>query len=545
MAVVAFLGFGSWYGYRLVGKQRAMAAAREFAEKKDFQQAAISAKRALRMDPKDLSATRLMAEMAEAVKIREAIMWRKTVAEMQPGVTQNYLDWAAAALRFNDGESAQEALSKVDAAGQNTAAYHDMAAKLAVRTGKTSEIYGHVAAAAQLEPHNDTYQLQLAAVQLGSPLPEVRKAATARAEQLTESPTVRREALRTLIQSGLAEGSGARAVRFAHEMMVGPGATFEDRMYFLSLLGKLKRVEYWWFLAQLGADLPPNDENLVTLFSWMNNNGLARLTLKWANDLPSERGERVPVCVVIAEAHALAGNWDKLKHILRFQKWGDLAYQHEALTARVAREDGDENGAQSHWNAAVTMASDHNESLAAMGRFAARWKWDKEYIDLLWLIANRPNQPEDALRQLMKKYTDEGQTRDLLRVFNRMLEINPKNLEAKNNVAYALLLLGMETERAQTLAFEAWKTDRSNPDFCSTYALSLHTKGKTDDGLKILQELPEKERNTPTASLCFGVLSGAKGMKAEAIAFLDAAEKGNLLPEEKTLASRTREKISR
>jgi tetratricopeptide (TPR) repeat protein len=328
--------------------------------------------------------------------------------------------------------------------------------------------------------------------------------------------------------------------------MLGPGGTFDDRMLYLRLLGTFKRPEYWWFIAQLGADLPEKDENLVTLLSWMNNNGLARLTLMWTDELPTDRSERVPVCVAIAEAHALLGNWGKLKSLLRFQKWGELEFQREALTARVLREEsGDETGARSHWAAAVALAGERREALSALGRFAVTWKWEEEYTNLLWVIANGRDQPAVALQQLMKKYTAEGKTRDLLRVFNRMLELDPQNIETKNNIAYALLILGMEPERAQMLAYEVRASDSSNPEYSSTYALALHSKGKSDTGLKVLQQLSEKDKSAPSTALCFGVLSAAAGLNEDAIKYLDAAEKGPLLPEEKTLAQRTREKIPR
>ena len=183
LAVVGTIGFGCWFGFRLVRKQRAMASAREFADKKEYLQAALSARRALEMNPNDLTANRLMAEMADAMNMREAVTWRKKVADMQPGVAQNYFDWAEAALRWSDKESVREALSRLDEKGKNTAGFHDMAARLAVLTGKTSEVYEHVAAAAQLEPNNENYQLQFAAIQLGSPVEEVRKGALAKVEQ--------------------------------------------------------------------------------------------------------------------------------------------------------------------------------------------------------------------------------------------------------------------------------------------------------------------------------------------------------------------------
>lgn len=550
LAVAAFIGFGCWYGFRLVGKQRAMAAAREYADKKEFLQAALSARRALQISPSDLSANRLMAEMAEAMNTKEAVTWRKTVAEMQPGVAQNYFDWADTAIRFRDEAGAREALGKLDEGGKNTATFHDLSARLAVLSGKTSQVYAHVAAAAQLEPKNENYQLQLAAIQLGSPIVEVRNGALARVEQLVESPKIRRESLRMLIQASLNSQENVQALKFANDLMSGPGGTFEDRMLYLKLLGQMKRAEYWWFLAQLGTDLPEKDEDLVTLLSWMNNNGLSRLTLVWTEELPNDRTERVPVCVSIAEAHALLANWGKLKSLMRFQKWGDLEFQREALQARVARAEDDAPGAISHWQAAVQLASDRKEALGALGRFAIAWEWTEEYTNLLWVIANGNSaalrsQQAPALQQLLKKYTIEGKTRDLLRVFSRMLEIDGKNLNAKNNVAYALLLLNMETERANVLAYEVRNADPANAQFASTYALALFAKDKFDGALKVLQQLDEKERSTPSTALCYGVVLAEKGKKDEARIHLDIAEKSNLLPEERTLAEKARAKLTR
>ena len=522
-----------------------MASAREFADKKEYLQAALAAQRVLRFSPKDLAATRLMADMAEAVQSKEAVTLRKAIAELQPGVAENFLKWADTAIRLKDAPGAREALSRMDAAGKNTSAYHDMAARLAVLTGQTSQVYSHVEAAAQLDPQNENYQLQLAAVHLGSPLPEVRKAATATVQQLAESPKIRREALRTLVQSSLAYGDANKALGFAYQLMSGAEGQFEDRMLTLKILGLLKRHEYWWFIAQLGADLPEKDDDLVTLLSWMNNNGLARLSLAWATEMPNDRSERVPVCVAVAEAHALLGNWGKLKTMLKFQKWGELEFQREALTARVTREEGDEAGAHSHWNAAVTLATERRDALSALARFAGAWNWDEEYTNLLWVIARGRNEPMMALQRLLRKYTAEGNTRELLSVFNRLMELDPQNLNTKNNVAYALLLLNMETDRANMLATEIYKADPTNAEFASTYALALNLKGKPDNALKILQKLPESELRIPSTALCYGVILAAKGQDDEARVFLDTAQAGQLLPQEKAMALKAREKILR
>ena len=548
LAAVGVVGFGAYHGYRIYRKHSALASAHEYAEKKDYMQAALAARRAVMLNPKDLEANRLMAEMAEAVNQKEAITWRKGITELQPGVTANYVAWAESAIRFRDVDSAKEALAKIDAAGKNSSGYHDMAARLAVLTGDTSEVVAHVAAAAQLDPGNETYQLQSAAVQLGSPITAVRQNAAATVEKLAESPKVRREALLMLSQSHLANGEGTSSLKYAHQLMSGSDGTFEDRMLYLKLLAHLKRTEYWWFLAQWHAALPTKNEDLVTLLSWMNNNRLAALTLTWTDEMLNERTERPPVCVAVAEAHALLGNWGRLKTMLKYQQWGELEFQREALTARVSREDGNNAVANKHWDAALTMARDNPEHLGALARFAVAWKWEEQYTSVLWALARGRNiaNAKPALQVLLRKYSAENNTGQLLSVFNRMLEIEPgNNWNMKNNIAYALMVMNLEPRRAQALALAVHEAEPGNTEFAATYAMALFQKGKPDQALKILQQFNEKDLKVPATALCYGMVLVANGKDAEARKYLEAAEAGTLLPQEKNLLQRTREKLVR
>ena len=73
----------------------------------------------------------------------------------------------------------------------------------------------------------------------------------------------------------------------------------------------------------------------------------------------------------------------------------------------------------------------------------------------------------------------------------------------------------------------------------------MHLKGKPDLALKVLQQLPEKELRVPTTALCYGTILAAKGRDDEARAFLDLAEKGKLLPQEKAILAKAREELPR
>ena len=73
----------------------------------------------------------------------------------------------------------------------------------------------------------------------------------------------------------------------------------------------------------------------------------------------------------------------------------------------------------------------------------------------------------------------------------------------------------------------------------------MHLKGKTDVALKAMQQLPEKELRLPATSLTYGVILAAKDKGEEAREFLDLAQSGTLLPQEKTILLKARDKLPR
>ncbi|HZJ16639.1 MAG TPA: hypothetical protein VFD27_16405 [Chthoniobacteraceae bacterium] len=577
LVVGGLLAFGGWRSYQLWKTKRAITNSRQFLERKDYGQAWVSAGRAVQLDRNNVEAIRLMAEAAEAEgrdnkvveKRMQALALRKRVAELQPGVNENYLDVARAAMEVRDPRTAEEALSKLNEAGKKSAAYHEVAAKLALVSGQGSQIEGHVTEAARLDPENETYQLQLAAVRLGSPVPEIRKGAVATLEQLAENPKVRRQALRTLLQTSFFTGEMDRAMNFANQLKSGPEAQFEDQMLFLNLLGRLKRHEFWWYVAQLEAGPPADDQDLTNALSWLNNHGLPAVARDWAKRLPEERRYRLPVTLAYAESlvmlasarekedpAAAAADWDQLEQLLKLVKdWRDLDFQREALFARLLRARGDAKGddalktsSRDHWGKAVSAAGSRPFALQALVRFATAWKWNDEYIRLLWTIANGRENPQPALQILLRKYVAENKTRELVAVFTRMLELNPNDAAAKNNLAYALLLLNQDWDRAQILAAEANKSDPKNPGYAATYAYSIYLKGKkmsteVDKALKVMDAVDPEALKVPSTALCYGLLLSAKGDTEAARKYLQLANAGQLLPEEKLLAGRELERL--
>lgn len=549
LVVGALLAFGGWKTFQVWKMKRALTNSRQFLEKKDYNQAWLSAGVAARIDQRNVEAIRQMADVAEAAgrenkdpeKLVQALVLRKRLAELQPG-NENHLAVARAALQVKNAQTAEEALGKLDEAGKRSAAYHEVAAQLALFSGRGSQIEGHVSEAARLDPENETYQLQLAAVQLGSPVPEIRKGAVATVEKLAESPKVRRQALRTLLQTSFATGEMDKAIRVANELKNGPEAQFEDQMLFLNLLARSRPREFWWYIAQLEAGPPADDKDLTNVLSWLNNHGQPAVARDWAKRLPDERRLRNPVILAYAESLVLSNSPDDLEVLLKLSKdWGDLEFQREALVAWLLRAKGDETSSRDHWGKAVSGAGSRPFALQALVRFATAWKWEDEYIRLLWTIANGRENPEPALQILLRKYVAENKTRELVAVFTRMLELKPTDAAAKNNLAYALLLLNQDWDRAQTLAAEANKAEPKNPGYAATYAYAIYLKGRKmsteiDKALKVMNAVDPEALKAPSTALCYGLLLSAKGDTEAARKYLRMANAGQLLPEEKLIA---------
>src|SRR5207302_1170568 len=72
----------------------------------------------LQLDPKNVAASRIMAETAELAGKRDALSWRQQLVALEPGVAANQIALASAAMRFGQFDLARKTLDAVDAAGR-------------------------------------------------------------------------------------------------------------------------------------------------------------------------------------------------------------------------------------------------------------------------------------------------------------------------------------------------------------------------------------------------------------------------------------------
>jgi tetratricopeptide (TPR) repeat protein len=541
--VIAVLGTGGFHLYKKVRHAMVMSRAREFMAEKDYTQAAMAARWALEIQPGNAEAMNLLAQAADESGARDVVQLQRAAATLQPDVPENYMRWANSALRGGDLVNARLALDGMQKAKLENAAYYDARARLADAAGQPELIEPAMVEAVRLEPANALYRLRLASMQTGSADAAVRERAVATIEELSANPETRRAALRVLLHAAMVRRDGPRAIAVAERLRHAPEARPEDVMVYLGVMRKAQRWEFWWALGQIQATPPGDPAELTEVFRWLVRHNLASVAAEWSRRLPNEARLRPPLAIAIAEAFTVQKDWEGLRPIVRAGEWGDLDFQRRALLARVLREAGDEPGSRTQWDSAVTTAGDRVEAYETLMTLTRLWQWDAEQTTLLWAIARGRTAPKPALDELLRRNLAAGRTAELLAVFARQLELDPGNIEARNNVAYASLLLGTDKKRAEALALEAYRANPKNPGFAATHSFALYTAGKHEDGLKIVQTIPEEDLQIPANAMTCGLLLAATGARDEARQRLATAQKGRLLPEEKVLVARALDKL--
>ena len=102
-SVVVVAGvLGLWFyarpAYKRHRETQAVAQAKSYLAKGDYRNASLSARQALRMNPLDLEACRIMADLAERSRSPYVLDWRRRIVEAAPTV-ENKLLLASSALR--------------------------------------------------------------------------------------------------------------------------------------------------------------------------------------------------------------------------------------------------------------------------------------------------------------------------------------------------------------------------------------------------------------------------------------------------------------
>lgn len=534
--------FLCWGGYRLYTVFESRHLARRSAaylSGNELRQAALSALRALQLHPSNLVAIRVLAEVAERANDRSALGWRRKAIELEPDSIEARLAFVNCALQFKDVAAAEKVFRQVYEKRRNSAEFHATAARLAEAKKETTDAENHWAEAVKLAPENKYYQLQFGLALLRIENPAKRKTAVTMLEQLRNDGKQRVAATRALILDGITHhANGQDLAVLARELQNYPDATFSDRLLYLDLLRQLRDPQFPRSLTDIEKDAASKPANLAPLLSWMNANGMNLLAIEFAATLPHDALNQWPVPLARAESYSKLADWSKLESLLMDEDWGQFEFLRHAYLSLAFREKGRPSVAEREWTLAQKQAGSQVQLLSLLSRTVSEWGWEKENTDLLWLLTKHAETQLEAFQALYQKYTAAGDTPGLYRVLMRLADLVPTDRRIQNNLAQLRLLLSADVDRARKVAADVYSQEPSNPDYVSTYAFALYTKGDASGALKIMNGLSESQLRNPSLAVYYGIILAAVGENGRAREYLKLAGSAKLLPEERSLVTK-------
>ena len=536
--VLLLLGYTGYRGYQVWKQSHGIAMAKAYYAKGDYRSTVLSVQQALKANPRNIEACRMMAVLTEAARSREALVWRQRVLELNPNSFDDRMFLAQAALIFQDYPLATNTLAGVAGADKNTAAYHNVAGSAALEGGQLDQAEAHFIQSIQLDPTNPIPQVNLAVVRLhrtnALDMADAR-IALQRVIMNSTNSALQSQARRELIIDAVRFDDMTTAMARSKELAEQTNSIFSDKLLRLDVLMKIKSPELKSTLAAYQREAATDPAKLFYLGNWEDSRLSPAEALGWLQTLPVSTRTNQPAALLAAQCELEMGDWHRLQTDIQPQNWGELELVRHALIARSLREQNLTSASTAEWGVALNAGSVSKAGLISLFHLAAAWKWNTESEQILWTIVNRYPEEKWAPDLLSAALTDWHRTRSLMELYNIMFKRTPDNLAIENNLAMTAMLLDAQESKPYDLAKEVYAKSPKNPSYASTYAFSLYKQGKNAEALKVMQQLAPKDLESPSLAGYYGLILKANGNKAEAKAYLSRVSKAQLMPEEQAL----------
>jgi Flp pilus assembly protein TadD len=533
LAAIGGLGLLGYEFYLAAYQRRVLANARAALAKGPNASAAFWVADALKGNPNGVEENRLMADLADAAKSPSVLQWRMRVVHLDPANLRNYLALANSEFELGEPKMALEALRQAPAAAKENVVWQNMSAAAAAGCGLLTEAETHFEEAARLKPDEPLLQVNLRTFRLSLPgkSDEAREWLRQRIRDPVAGLQVQRALLEDALQRNLiGDGEIAKAA-----IEQNPLSAIGDRVDCLELdfrtnsyAESLHRLQQW---VQERPDAAP------PLVYWMMRHSLGREAIAWIESAFPEKSRSIALQIAEADTISSLADWPLLTKTIAETDWRGLDYVRQAMLIRAQKETG-----KSDWNMAwqafsAKLPAD-DQSVFMIARLIQGWGWSSEASDLYWRLVNRSaRQKTEALGLLLQIYRVGNDAFGLFRVTEAQLRIAPDNIGFRNNFAYLALLLGIETEKALSIATENAKKAPNEPKVLATYSFACVRQGKSEEARKILEALPSETLAQPDISLYYAAALLADHDPTAALKFAKiAVTSKEMLPQEESIA---------
>jgi Flp pilus assembly protein TadD len=533
--ILLLAGYAGLRSYKEWKANHMLALARQFLAKSNGRNAYLSLREALASNPQDVEATRLTADVLEAARSPDALVWRGRVVELNPKSVDDRLALVETAMLYHEYSVATHALEGVPEEGKTSARYHSMAGMVAVATGQLEVAKAEFQEASRLDPQDTSPLMNLSVLQIhGTNEAGVDKARIVLQDLSVNSTnaSLRCKALRELVTDALRYKHEDSALALSGELLLQTNSNFQDKVLRLETLREIHNPDFNATMAAFETEAGTNSTDIYDLATWQQTHQLAKESLSWLQRLPAAARTNQPVMALSAESCTILKDWPGLQRLLQHQNWGGSEFIRHAFLARAFRGQDLIDSSKNEWEQALTEANAQKMSRMMLLRFSMQWGWQNEAEDLLWTVVNQYPNEKWAGRVLGGILYANGQTRSMLALYSQEVKAAPSDLDIKNNLAATALLLNAKEVNADVLAHDVYTKVPTNSAYASTYAFSLLMQKKPAQALTVIEQLKPAELEDPSVCGYYGIILAANGDRAKARKYLDLANKSRHLPEE-------------
>ena len=536
----ATIGYTVQKPWRLASLHRGAEAS---LKKGDYTAATFQARRALQIDPNDVTACETMAQIAEHDHLPDAVSWRERVLHLKGESADTLLAFATSALRFGKISTARSALERVPDNDRGREEFLVSAGAIILEAGDHEESARLYEAATRLNPDKTAYRLALGRARCASDDYLIREEGRRLLLDLGSDPKLGVLALRILIANCEAHQESQAALRHASQLVALPAHEFSDEVLRLRLMRNTGDKKFAGALAEAQEKASGQPGHASILLLWMSRAGLVNEGLDWMLNREPKFFFSQELRPAIASCYLTQADWNALLTFTAGGAWRLADHVRHAYRARAFREQSENTLSRNEWNFAVEAAGRKVEALTWLAQTSAEWKWTDETEQCLWALLKVAPSTRWAVTSLQAFYLQHHNTLGLHRVSAHQMKADPADESARNNYALISLLLNDDPERAIKIARELHTKNPDNIAFISTYAFALHCANRTEDGLKLLEKLPPERLEDPAIAAYYGIMLAANNAPEKAAHFLEIGRSGNLLREEIALIARAEQTI--
>ena len=268
----------------------------------------------------------------------------------------------------------------------------------------------------------------------------------------------------------------------------------------------------------------------------MNGHGFAGLVSDWSRELDSEIASRPEVCVAVAEAHAGAFEWQRLKAMLESGDWSELDCLRLANCARMKHHEQNPDGKTAEWRKATEKAADTGPvALERLARLAQTFGWEQECNDVLWRLSLEPQCPRWAAESLWQTSLQNGNAARLASSSRLMAAVDPLHERRRNAEIVAAMLRRSNESAVWQFAAALRAATPKDATLAAIHALALNQQGRTAEANAVIASLNSDKLNEPRSALYFGIFLTASRRQGDAAEYFEKAGAASLLIEEKAL----------